>query len=101
MAGSAPTSDVRPPGRSFPCGEPSMSARARRWPNGGRISAACLGLALVPFAWVAACAVGVIAAPHEVSSSAGLGAGWGADHVGAPTPEYATGDECLFCHRDR
>jgi hypothetical protein len=26
-------------------------------------------------------------------------AAWGSDHVGKPTPEYATGDECLFCHR--
>ena len=25
---------------------------------------------------------------------------WGSDHVGLPTPEYVTGDECLFCHRD-
>jgi hypothetical protein len=27
-------------------------------------------------------------------------AAWGADHVGLPMPEYVTGDECLFCHRD-
>src|SRR6516164_1147121 len=26
-------------------------------------------------------------------------AAWGSDHVGQPVPEYATGDECLFCHR--
>jgi hypothetical protein len=26
-------------------------------------------------------------------------AGWGSDHVGKPLPEFATGDECLFCHR--
>ena len=26
-------------------------------------------------------------------------AAWGGDHVGQPVPEYATGDECLFCHR--
>ena len=25
---------------------------------------------------------------------------WGDDHVGKPIPEYITGDECLFCHRD-
>ncbi len=25
---------------------------------------------------------------------------WGADHVGESFPEYMTGDECLFCHRD-
>jgi Cytochrome c3 len=26
-------------------------------------------------------------------------AAWGDDHVGKPIPDYATGDECLFCHR--
>ncbi len=27
-------------------------------------------------------------------------AAWGADHVDQPVPDYITGDECLFCHRD-
>src|SRR4051794_7347286 len=27
-------------------------------------------------------------------------AAWGGDHVGKPVPEYPTGDECLFCHRE-
>lgn len=27
-------------------------------------------------------------------------AAWGDDHVGKPLPDYFTGDECLFCHRD-
>jgi predicted CXXCH cytochrome family protein len=27
-------------------------------------------------------------------------AAWGSDHVGKPLPEFATGDECLFCHRN-
>lgn len=27
-------------------------------------------------------------------------AAWGTDHVGQPVPEYLTGDECLFCHRN-
>jgi hypothetical protein len=27
------------------------------------------------------------------------GGDWG-DHVDAPLPEYSTGEECLFCHRD-
>jgi hypothetical protein len=27
-------------------------------------------------------------------------AAWGSDHVGKPVPEYVTGDECLFCHRN-
>ena len=25
---------------------------------------------------------------------------WGSDHVGKEFPDYVTGDECLFCHRD-
>lgn len=28
-------------------------------------------------------------------------AAWGSDHVGKPLPEYVTGDECLFCHREK
>jgi hypothetical protein len=28
-------------------------------------------------------------------------AAWGGDHVGKPVPAYATGDECLFCHREK
>lgn len=27
-------------------------------------------------------------------------AAWGSDHVGKPVPEFMTGDECLFCHRN-
>ena len=27
-------------------------------------------------------------------------AAWGSDHVGKPLPEFVTGDECLFCHRN-
>lgn len=27
-------------------------------------------------------------------------AAWGSDHVGQPLPEFATGEECLFCHRN-
>src|SRR5262249_15606796 len=28
-------------------------------------------------------------------------AAWGGDHVGKPIPTYMTGDECLFCHREK
>src|SRR5205809_539993 len=28
-------------------------------------------------------------------------AAWGADHVGQPVPEFASGDQCLFCHREK
>src|SRR5262245_47550183 len=27
-------------------------------------------------------------------------AAWGGDHVGKAVPEFTSGDECLFCHRD-
>src|SRR5262245_59009936 len=27
-------------------------------------------------------------------------AAWGGDHVGKPVPEFVTGGECLFCHRN-
>src|SRR3954470_15723596 len=27
-------------------------------------------------------------------------AAWGTDHVGQPLPNFTSGDECLFCHRD-
>lgn len=27
-------------------------------------------------------------------------AAWGGDHVGKPVPDFVTGDECLFCHRE-
>jgi predicted CXXCH cytochrome family protein len=27
-------------------------------------------------------------------------AAWGSNHVGKPVPEYLSGDECLFCHRN-
>lgn len=26
---------------------------------------------------------------------------WGSDHAGKVIPEYTTGEECLFCHRDK
>jgi hypothetical protein len=28
-------------------------------------------------------------------------AAWGSDHVDKPGQEYTTGDQCLFCHRDK
>jgi hypothetical protein len=35
------------------------------------------------------------ARPRRLDPSA-----WGSDHVGKRVPEYVTGDECLFCHRN-
>ena len=37
-------------------------------------------------------------AADEVPGRSNLTA-WGGDHVGQKFPEYLTGDECLFCHR--
>jgi hypothetical protein len=55
-------------------------------------------------AWAAlggcALAVGVLSAGPASAPSVD-GGNWGSDHVNSPLPEYATGDECLFCHRDR
>ena len=48
------------------------------------------------------CALGVVCVLQGDSPSTGKldPAGWGSDHVGKPMPEYVTGDECLFCHRN-
>ncbi|MFN0084548.1 MAG: multiheme c-type cytochrome [Blastocatellia bacterium] len=35
------------------------------------------------------------AAPSQLDPGA-----WGSTHIGKPIPEYVTGDECLFCHRN-
>jgi predicted CXXCH cytochrome family protein len=47
------------------------------------------------------CVLAAVCALHGSSAPAGKldPASWGSDHVGKPVPEYATGDECLFCHR--
>lgn len=34
--------------------------------------------------------------PQELDPAA-----WGSDHVGQPIPEYVTGEQCLFCHREK
>src|SRR5690349_19832809 len=38
--------------------------------------------------------------PRSVFAQAIDPAAWGTDHVGRPVPEFTSGDECLFCHRD-
>jgi len=42
------------------------------------------------------CAVILPALPQKTSDPAA----WGSSHAGKPVPEYITGDECLFCHRN-
>jgi hypothetical protein len=58
----------------------------------GSLGAVCLA---VQFS-----SAGVDAAPAGSAASDDR-ASWGSDHVGSPPPDYGTGDECLFCHRDR
>ena len=36
----------------------------------------------------------------DENSLRGSVSAWGSDHVGESFPEYMTGDECLFCHRE-
>ena len=56
-----------------------------------------LGLAVSSFSFSSLCALGVIC--DELSPQRIDPAAWGSDHVGKPIPPFASGDECLFCHR--
>jgi hypothetical protein len=60
--------------------------------------------------WVFCLAIAVLGAGPEpasqstpsqktAASAPAQGSEWG-DHVDAPLPDYVTGEECLFCHRD-
>jgi len=51
---------------------------------------------------LAVCVVGALVYPGIIAfAQAPLDpAAWGSDHVGKPLPNSASGDECLFCHRD-
>lgn len=61
-----------------------------------------VGLAILGSLGAASLAAGILwAGPEPSSARPGDRADWGSDHVASPVPEYATGDECLFCHRDR
>jgi hypothetical protein len=83
-----------------------MGARLTNYPPMPRKS---WSVALVLFLWVCCLAIGVLRTGSGVGladgkaakqpSSINSPADWG-DHVGAPLPEYVTGEECLFCHRD-
>jgi len=51
--------------------------------------------------WIAASAVLLgLSNPHLHAQTKLDPAAWGSDHVGKPIPEFMSGDECLFCHRD-
>ncbi|HEV3298575.1 MAG TPA: hypothetical protein VG055_03000 [Planctomycetaceae bacterium] len=75
-----------------------------------RIPANPRSAALVVVSWVFCLAIGVLCAGSQLASQSApsgktaasapaQGGDWG-DHVDAPLPEYSTGEECLFCHRD-
>lgn len=54
-------------------------------------------LTIVLLAWVASgCLSRHSSETKEVDPAA-----WGSDHADKPVPEYVTGDECLFCHREK
>jgi hypothetical protein len=73
-----------------------------------RISPASLSTALVALLWGFCLAMGMLWAdpgpPAPIdkgaqSTDTKSGLEW-KDHVGSPLPDYVTGEECLFCHRD-
>lgn len=81
----------------------------RRSKNRVRIPAKSRSAALIALSWAACLVIAVLgasgpelqSAPSEKSatSAPAKGGEW-SDHVDAPVPEYPTGEECLFCHRD-
>jgi hypothetical protein len=46
------------------------------------------------------CLTAGLVAESPASSAPAAWTSWGTDHVGATIPDYVTGEECLFCHRD-
>jgi hypothetical protein len=57
---------------------------------------AAAGAATLAGLWLVASQVTSADGPARIDPAA-----WGSDHVGKPVPEYVTGDECLFCHREK
>ncbi len=79
--------------------------------NRVRVSRASRSVALATLLWALCLTISMLMAGPGSTISAGTGnrqtpssesksaAEWG-DHVDAPLPDYVTGEECLFCHRD-
>jgi hypothetical protein len=78
--------------------------------NRVRVSRTSRSVALATLLWALGLTISMLMAGPESTNSAGTGNGqppsdsksaaeWG-DHVDAPLPDYVTGEECLFCHRD-
>ena len=53
---------------------------------------------LLPATWIGA----NLLSPHQLHADADADdtTTWGTDHINQEVPEYSTGGECLFCHRD-
>jgi hypothetical protein len=79
--------------------------------NRVRVSRTSRSVALAMLLWALCLTISMLMAGPGSTNSAGTGnkqpppsesksaAEWG-DHVDAPLPDYVTGEECLFCHRD-
>jgi hypothetical protein len=79
--------------------------------NRVRVSRTSRSVALATLLWALSLTIGMLRAGPGPTDSTGSGnkqsppsesksaAEWG-DHVDAPLPDYVTGEECLFCHRD-
>ena len=79
--------------------------------NRVRVSRTSRSVALATLLWALSLTIGMLRAGPGPADSTGSGnkqsppsesksaAEWG-DHVDAPLPDYVTGEECLFCHRD-
>jgi predicted CXXCH cytochrome family protein len=69
--------------------------------NRVRISVNSRSAAFLALLWAVCLSIGVLCAGSgpATQSAPSQGGDWG-DHVDAPLPEYVTGEECLFCHRD-
>jgi hypothetical protein len=78
--------------------------------NRVRVSRTSQSVALATLLWALCLTVGLLLAGPGPTNSGGTGnrqppasesksGEWG-DHVDAPLPDYVTGEECLFCHRD-
>jgi len=66
----------------------------------GRLAVTSLLILVLCALWGVCLRVELSSAAPQAATKSGF-ANWGSDHVDSPVPEYVTGDECLFCHRDK
>jgi hypothetical protein len=58
-----------------------------------------MAMALLAWRFAAAAIIAQETVPESAARKLDPAA-WGSDHVGKARPEFVSGDECLFCHRD-